>query len=109
MYIGCDQVYTSFMSGLGALFEQCRAVQVRRSLVLKESADLAQVYREIQLQNVMSMEGLDGQVDEALSLRQRIEALKRDLLTVRSRQLTYLKELFDLYKSKDRELDFLSL
>ena len=57
----------------------------------------------------MSMEGLDGQVDEALSLRQRIEAMKRDLLTVRSRQLTYLNELFDLYKSKDRELDFLGL
>ena len=42
-------------------------------------------------------------------MKQRIETLKKDLLTVRSRQLTYLNELFELYKSRDREMDYLGL
>lgn len=55
------------------------------------------------------MEDLDGQVDKILHLKSSIEKMKAKLIGNRSRQLNYLNELFDLYKSKDREMDFLGL
>jgi hypothetical protein len=51
------------------------------------------------------MEEIDDQVDKIINLKQSIDFLKREILTVRKRQLTYLSELYDLYKSRDREID----
>ena len=48
-------------------------------------------------------------MDKLLGLKSGIEKIKGELITSRSRQLTYLNQLFDLYKSKDREMDFLGL
>jgi hypothetical protein len=55
------------------------------------------------------MEDIDCQVDNILGLKSGIEKMKGELISNRSRQLIYLNELFDLYKSKDREMDFLGL
>ena len=55
------------------------------------------------------MEEIDEQVDRILDLKQHIDFLKRDILTTRKRQLSFLTELFDLYQSKDREIDYLQV
>ena len=48
-------------------------------------------------------------MDSIFDLKENIEFLKRDLLAVRKRQVSYLSELFELYKSKDREIDYLNM
>ena len=60
-------------------------MQILRAKILQESAELAQVFRELQLQNLMLMEDIDAQSDQALQLKQKIEVMKRELLTVRQR------------------------
>ena len=44
-----------------------------------------------------------------MSIKEHIEFLKKELLTVRKRQVGYLAELFELYKSKDREIEYLTM
>jgi hypothetical protein len=44
-----------------------------------------------------------------MDLKENIELLKRELLAMRKRQVSYLAELFELYKSKDREIDYLTM
>lgn len=70
---------------------------------------MAQLVREVQLNNVFTLEHIDEQIDQIFELKNSIEYLKREILTVRKRQLSYLSELYDLYKLKDREIDTLSL
>ena len=60
-------------------------MQILRAKILQESAELAQVFRELQLQNLMLMEDIDAQSDQALQLKQKIEVMKHELLTVRQR------------------------
>lgn len=73
--------------------------------MLQELADLSQLYRELQLKNLYLLENVDEQVDQILDLKQHIDYLKRNLLTTRKRQLDYLSELYQLYNSKDKEID----
>ena len=91
------------------VFEQCKEIQQKRELVLKEMAQLAQLYRDLQLKNTLVMENVDEQLDKILSIKEHIEFLKKELLTVRKRQIAYLAELFELYKSKDREIEYLNM
>lgn len=44
-----------------------------------------------------------------MAIKENIEFLKKELLTVRKRQISYLGELFELYKSKDREIEYLTM
>jgi len=44
-----------------------------------------------------------------MAIKENIEFLKKELLTVRKRQISYLAELFELYKSKDREIEYLTM
>ena len=57
----------------------------------------------------MLMENVDEQLDTIMDVKESIESLKRELLAVRKRQVSYLAELFELYKSKDREIDYLNM
>jgi hypothetical protein len=91
------------------LFNECRDVQVKREQLLKELAELAQLYRDLQLKNVYLLEDIDEQTDQILELKHSIEFLKKEILTVRKRQVSYLSELYELYKGKDRELDLLAI
>ena len=77
--------------------------------MLKEMATLAQLYRDLQLKNVYLMENTDEQIDRIFEIKANIEFLKREIIAVRKRQLSFLSELFELYKTKDREIDFLSM
>lgn len=76
--------------------------------MLQELADLSQLYRELQLKNLYLLENVDEQVDQILDLKQHIDYLKSNLLTTRKRQLDYLSELYQLYNSKDKEIDQLA-
>jgi len=49
MYLGCDQLFTKFMTALATHFDRCRVIQLRRVYILRETAELAQVFRELQL------------------------------------------------------------
>ena len=97
------------MNLIKGVFEQCKEIQQKRELVLKEMAQLAQLYRDLQLKNTLLMENVDEQLDKILSIKEHIEFLKKELLTVRKRQIAYLAELFELYKSKDREIEYLNM
>lgn len=72
-------------------------------------ATLAQLYRDLQLKNTLLMENVDEQLDKIMSIKEHIEFLKKELLTTRKRQVAYLGELFELYKSKDREIEYLTM
>jgi hypothetical protein len=48
-------------------------------------AQLAQLYRDLQLKNTLLMENVDEQLDKILSIKEHIEFLKKELLTVRKR------------------------
>lgn len=72
-------------------------------------ASLAQLYRDLQLKNTLLMENVDEQLDKIMSVKEHIEFLKKELLAVRKRQVSYLAELFELYKSKDREIEYLTM
>ena len=97
------------MNLIKGVFEQCKEIQQKRELVLKEMAQLAQLYRDLQLKNTLLMENVDEQLDKILSIKEHIEFLKKELLTVRKCQIAYLAELFELYKSKDREIEYLNM
>lgn len=45
------------------VFEQCKDIQSKRELILKEMAQLAQLYRDLQLKNTLLMENVDEQLD----------------------------------------------
>lgn len=51
------------------------------------------------------MEHIDEQVDKIFDVKQHIEYLKKDIINTRKRQLGFLSQLFELYKTKDREID----
>lgn len=70
---------------------------------------MAQLFRDMQLKNVFIMEEIDDNEDKLIDYKQKIDFLKRELLTLRKRQLSSLTPLYDLSKSFDRELDFLAL
>lgn len=42
-------------------------------------------------------------------MRQHIEYLRKDLINTRKRQLGYLAQLFELYKTKDAEIERLQM
>ena len=109
MYIGCDLVHEKHMNLIKEVFDQCKEIQSKRELILKEMAQLAQLYRDLQLKNTLLMENVDEQLDKILSIKEHIEFLKKELLTVRKRQVAYLAELFELYKSKDRDIEYLNM
>jgi hypothetical protein len=77
--------------------------------MLVEMATCAQMLRDSQLTNIRMMEEIDEQVDTIFELKQHIEYLKKDLVSTRKRQLTYLSQLFELYKSKDSEIERLQM
>ena len=41
MYIGCDLVHEKHMNLIKEVFEQCKEIQAKRELILKEMAQLA--------------------------------------------------------------------
>jgi hypothetical protein len=55
------------------------------------------------------MENIDDQVDKIFEIKQHIEYLKKDLINTRKRQITFLSQLFELYKSKDLEIERLHI
>lgn len=63
MYIGCDLVHEKHMNLIKDVFEQCKDIQSKRELILKEMAQLAQLYRDLQLKNTLLMENVDEQLD----------------------------------------------
>lgn len=77
--------------------------------MLKEMALLGQMFRDYQLKNAYLMEHIDDQIDKIYETKQHIEYLKKDVLNSRKRQLNYLNELYELYKTKDREIDYLQM
>ena len=91
------------------MFSESKALQRQREALLKEIANLAQMLRDQQLGNVYMMEDIDEQVDTMVEMKQHIEYLRKDIISTRKRQLTFLAQLFDLYKSKDLEIERLHL
>lgn len=51
------------------------------------------------------MEKIDDQIDKIIETKVHIEYLKKDILTTRKRQVDFMGMLFDLYRSKDREIE----
>lgn len=77
--------------------------------MLKAIANMAQELRDQQLGNVYMMEDIDEQVDKIVELKQHIEYIRKDIINTRKRQLTFMAQLFDLYKTKDMEIERLHL
>lgn len=48
-------------------------------------------------------------MDEIFSTKQHIQYIKKDLMNSQTRQLAFLAELYELYKSKDLEIDRLAV
>ena len=65
--------------------------------------------RDQQLGNIRMMETIDEQVDQIFETKQHIEYLRKDLVNTRKRQLTFLAQLFELYKTKDAEIERLQI
>eukprot|EP00347_Sterkiella_histriomuscorum_P007897 403347143 len=109
MFKGHDKLFEQHMSTINDMFLQSKTLQKEREQMLLEIANLSQMLRDTQLTNIRMMENIDEQVDNIFEMRQHIEYLRKDLVSTRKRQLTYLSQLFDLYKSKDAEIERLQM
>lgn len=61
------------------------------------------------MKNTYLLENIDDLVDKILEKRQHIDYVRKDIVNQRKRQLTYLAQLFELYKSRDAEIERLQL
>jgi len=51
------------------------------------------------------MEAIDDQIDKIYETKLHIEYIKKDILKTNKRQQQYMSQLFELYGSKDREME----
>ena len=106
---GNDVLFKQHMSAITDMFLVSKGLQKQREGLLRELAVLAQEFRDQQLKNSYLLENVDELLDKILEKRQHIEYVRKDIVVQRKRQLSYLAELFDLYKSRDAEIERLQL
>ncbi|CDW82569.1 UNKNOWN [Stylonychia lemnae] len=109
MFEGCDDLFQKHMKTINEMFSKSKNIQKQREVLLKELASAQQNLRDQELINMRTMENIDEQIDRIFELKQHIEYIKKDLISTRKRQLGYLAQLFELYKSKDAEIERLQL
>jgi len=103
--MGCDTLYEQHEIMVKENFLLTKGMKKERERCWQEEALVISELHDCQLSNSWMMQRIDDQVDKKMELEIHVGYLKKDVLTTQQRQQNYMHRLFELYKTKQREME----